>query len=110
MGSEMCIRDRLRYAWDFEAQGTNVSNQTFPSKGSQTIHFHAEHNCHAELADALDAARTKLNDIITCWKDAVGPEQDSSMGRSNQACSIKTAVNIGDEGEDEEEEDGENDE
>lgn len=50
-------------------------------------------NCSSELAalaNALDRTRTQLNDVVTIWKDAAGPEQDSNMGRSNSVSNSTT--------------------
>lgn len=70
----------MHFSWAFEAYGKEARE---PSCGQGSVDVRDA--SLGALADALDAARHELNALVTCWKDAVGPEHDSSQGRSNAA-------------------------
>ena len=73
--------DKIRIQWSFAADRAQCVPAE-PMRGSDEVP--AGSSC-SELASALDAARTRVNHIVSVWKDAVGPEQDSAAGRSNTA-------------------------
>lgn len=80
-----------------------------PNHGSESISLErTSSKPYSALADRLDETRLRLNEIVTCWKDAVGPEPDSSLGRSNQASKLPSDDDGEDEEEEEEEEEDEN--
>ncbi|WFD44122.1 hypothetical protein MPSI1_002788 [Malassezia psittaci] len=83
----------LEYAWnlavadDLQSKLKVQSGQdSVPCSGTAEIPLNKDQKqSYSALADSFDEAQNQLNSIITYWKDAVGPEQDSSFGRSNQA-------------------------
>ncbi|WFC95714.1 hypothetical protein MBRA1_002368 [Malassezia brasiliensis] len=93
----------LTYSWAFAAprdapvrpmQGSDAPPP--PPSGTESLPDESgAPTSYGALANQLDAARTRLNEIVTCWKDAVGPEEDSAQGRSNQAS--KATVDADDE-------------
>lgn len=103
----------ISYRWALDAQGAEAkpmqggSGDVPPTSGTENVAIDQNEQGHAALADSLDAARARLNEIVTCWKDAVGMEPDSTMGRSNQASMTTTEGN--DEDEEEEDDDEEDD-
>lgn len=102
----------VQYAWVFEApkdltQPSGVA-QEIPSHGNSETKVPSGESALSALAQALDTTRSHLNDIVTRWKDFVGPEQDSSLGIVNkQYPSVngeEADANENEEEEDEEEE------
>lgn len=105
----------LRYSWALgaPADAPPPSQGTPPAQGSAEVALSSASTPHAALADTLDAARVELNAIVTAWKDLVGPEQDSTMGRSNSAAHAadKSGVvrNDGDDNDDDDDSDEDDD-
>ena len=96
--------------WDFavgEHSGTEGDHP--PANGAASVEVAPGASAHQVLADTLDNARAEINRVTTYWKEAVGPEQDSAMGRSNQASNDRGAQEREDD-DDEEEEEQEDDE
>ncbi|WFD32447.1 hypothetical protein MSPP1_003495 [Malassezia sp. CBS 17886] len=89
---------RVDFAWQLNAARDGPSQRPPGSapaaEGLGRADIAAARMDNAAVADAVEAARDQLNSIISYWKDAVGPEQDSSMGRSNQV----TKASCADEG------------
>ena len=75
-----------------------------PAEGAATVEAAPGTRAHQVLADSLDNARAEINRVTTYWKEAVGPEQDSAMGRSNQASNDRGAQEREEDGEEEDEE------
>ncbi|WFD35743.1 hypothetical protein MCUN1_002604 [Malassezia cuniculi] len=72
--------------WAFDTNGrAPPEGDAPPAQGSAEVADAPGARVHQVLADTLDNARAEINRITSYWKDAVGPEQDSTMGRSNQA-------------------------
>lgn len=100
----------VQYAWAFEApedlgQPSGVA-QSIPAQGKSETKVALGRSALAALAEALDTTRAQLNNIVTCWKDLVGPEQDSCHGIGSKNGESADANDEEDEGE-EDEEDGE---
>lgn len=94
----------IAYTWALSAGDNAEGNDDLPPSGSEEIGVKTgSTDEYAALADALDATRERMNTIITHWKEAVGPEPDSTMGRSNQASST-VAEDDGDDDDDDGEE------
>ena len=70
--------------WAFDAHGA-CSTEGPPAQGTHEVADAHGMRPLQVLADTLDSARAEINRIATHWKDVVGLEQDSAMGRSNQA-------------------------
>lgn len=82
----------IAYSWVFDVNGASSGQFTKNPKPTGEGFVHLD-NCSSELAalaNALDRTRTQLNDVVTIWKDAAGPEQDSNMGRSNSVSNSTT--------------------
>ncbi|WFD00382.1 hypothetical protein MYAM1_003130 [Malassezia yamatoensis] len=102
----------LEYAWKLDvADGlqskmrVKSGHESVPCSGNADVSLKKDQkHSYSALADSFDEARQQLNSIITYWKDAVGPEQDSSFGRSNQAHMIVQTDEQQDSDVDEEEE------
>jgi len=73
----------VAFSWAFDTHDATTEHRAYAAQGEDSVP-QQDHTLEG-LATSLDDAREKLNDIVTCWKDAVGPEQDSHMGRSNAA-------------------------
>lgn len=107
----------LTYSWAFTAQGVEAPPiqgsgvPVPPENGTESIPVAKNSsNAYEELANRLDESRARLNEIVTCWKDAVGIEPDSSQGRSNQASKSNADGSLDDGGNEEEEDDDDDDE
>ena len=70
--------------WAFDAHGA-CSTEGPPAQGTHQVADAHGTRQHQVLANTLDSTRAEINRITTHWKDVVGLEQDSAMGRSNQA-------------------------
>ena len=92
----------MHFSWSFEGY---VKQAQTPVAGSGSVGVRDA--SLSALADALDAAQHDLNAIVTCWKDAVGPEHDSNLGRSNAANQKKEANGEDDDDGDNSADDGE---
>ncbi|WFD28730.1 hypothetical protein MNAN1_003743 [Malassezia nana] len=102
----------VQYTWAFEAPAdlsqSSGATDDIPSHGSSQEVVPTGESALGALAMALDTTRTHLNEIVTHWKDIVGPEQDSSLGIGNKKFpSLDRATDANDEEEEEETEEEE---
>lgn len=99
----------IQVQWRFTSKGAEVPAPVAPPpSGTFSVPLDPGNASLEGLAIALEETQERMNHIATCWKDAVGPEQDSNMGRSNQASKDgPTADNDEEMGEEEDEGDSE---
>lgn len=86
----------IQVQWDFTTKGAEgQAPDALPASGTFSVPLDSGSASLEGLARALEKTQERMNHIATCWKDAVGPEQDSNMGRSNQASKDGPAADNG---------------